>query len=225
MLRDADDLEGFTGVARLFPLPNLVLFPGIDQDLHIFEYRYRQMTADALEDDGRIALVQLAPNWEEQYDARPGIEAVACLGRIAAHEKLEDGRYNLRLRGVARLRIETELCEPEKMYRLARCVVLVDIPPADLVEATGSRTQLRTAVLARFPASGQAHKQIAALFDSELSLGDVCDRLAYSLPLPCELKQYLLAEPSVTVRAEILTHALRCPPRKNRPFPPDFSRN
>lgn len=225
MPRDADDLGGFNGVARLFPLPDLVLFPGIDQGLHIFEYRYRQMTADALADDGRIALVMLAPNWEEQYDARPAVEAVACLGRIVAHEQLDDGRYNLRLRGVARVRIETELPAPEKRYRLARCMVLADIPPADLAEATGFRAELRAAVLARFPTGGQAHKQLAALFDSELPLGEVCDRLAYSLPLPCEMKQHLLAEPAATVRAEILTHALRCPPRKNRPFPPDFSRN
>lgn len=225
MPSDADDLEGFTGVARLFPLPNLVLFPGIAQGVHIFEYRYRQMTADALDDDGRIALVLLAPNWEEQYDARPATEAVACLGRIVAHERLEDGRYNLLLRGEARLRIETELCAPEKKYRLARGVALPDVPPADLAEATGSRARLRAAVLARLSPGGQAHKQIAALFDSEHPLGEVCDQLAYSLPLPCELKQQLLAEPAVAVRAEILTHALRPPPRQDRPFPPDFSRN
>ena len=39
------------GMARLFPLPNLVLFPHVVQPLHIFEPRYRQMTADALAGD------------------------------------------------------------------------------------------------------------------------------------------------------------------------------
>ena len=220
-----DDLDGFDGVAKLFPLPNLVLFPGIDQCLHVFEYRYRQMTADALAGDGRIALVLLSPDWEEQYDGRPSIQSVACLGRIVESEKLEDGRYHLRLRGVARVRIAAELDAPEKMYRLARCAVLDDIPPADLTEATAGRAQLRAAVLSRFAANGPAHEQLCGLFDSESPLGHVCDQLAYGLPLPCELKQHLLAEPSVGVRAEILTHALRPQPRRDRPFPPAFSNN
>lgn len=225
MTTGADDLDGFDGVARLFPLPNLVLYPGIDQGLHIFEYRYRQMTADALAGDGRIALVMLSPDWEEQYDGRPAIERVACLGRIVESEKLDDGRYNLLLRGVARFRIEAELDEPKKMYRLARGAVLPDVPPANLAEATEGRAQLRAAVLARFPPNGEAAKQVCGLFDSDVPLGRVCDQLAYCLPLPCELKQQLLAEPAATVRAQILTHALRPKPRRDRPFPPEFSKN
>jgi Lon protease-like protein len=225
MTTDAVNLEGFTGVARLFPLPNLVLFPGVDQGLHIFEHRYRQMTADALADDGRIALVLLSPNWEHTYDGRPTIEPVACLGEIAASELLDDGRYNLRLRGVARLRIDSELDAPDKLYRLAKCTVLPDRPPADLTEATGWRAELQAVVLGRFDPGGQAHKQLSNLFCSELPLGTVCDQLAYGLPLPVELKQQLLAEPSCSVRAQILAHALRPSARKDRPFPPEFSRN
>src|SRR5436309_2528627 len=49
-------LETFTGTARLFPLPNLVLFPHVVQPLHVFEPRYRQMTADALAGDRLIAM-------------------------------------------------------------------------------------------------------------------------------------------------------------------------
>ena len=52
-----DALRDFSGTARLFPLPNLVLFPHVVQGLHVFEPRYRQMTADALAADGLIALV------------------------------------------------------------------------------------------------------------------------------------------------------------------------
>ena len=41
MADDRAALEAFNGQARLFPLPNLVHFPGVDQGLHIFEHRYR----------------------------------------------------------------------------------------------------------------------------------------------------------------------------------------
>ena len=38
-------------VLPLFPLPNVVLFPGVFLPLHIFEERYRAMTRDALAGD------------------------------------------------------------------------------------------------------------------------------------------------------------------------------
>src|SRR3954464_5450973 len=99
-----DVQRDFSGTARLFPLPNLVLFPHVVQGLHVFEPRYRQMTADALAGDGLIALVQLKDG-EDETAGRPAIESVACLGRIVWHEELPDGRYNLRLQGLRRARV------------------------------------------------------------------------------------------------------------------------
>src|SRR5262245_20349927 len=90
-------LEGFAGLARLFPLPNLVLFPHVIQPLHIFEPRYRQLLADALVDDRLMAMALLQPGWEKDYHQRPPIHPVVCLGRIFKEEKLADGRYNLLL--------------------------------------------------------------------------------------------------------------------------------
>ncbi|HEY2760280.1 MAG TPA: LON peptidase substrate-binding domain-containing protein, partial [Pirellulales bacterium] len=47
-------LEEFSGRARLFPLPNLVVFPHVMQPLHIFEPRYRAMLEEALASDRLI---------------------------------------------------------------------------------------------------------------------------------------------------------------------------
>ena len=55
------ELIGFSGRAPLFPLPNVALFPQVLLPLHIFEPRYRQMTADALDGDGLIAMATLKP--------------------------------------------------------------------------------------------------------------------------------------------------------------------
>src|SRR6516162_10197371 len=116
---DLAALHDFHGVARLFPLPGLVFFPHAVQPLHIFEPRYRQMAADALAGDRLIALVLLQPGWEEHYDDTPAVHAVACLGRVAVEQLLPDGRYNLVLRGLARVRIVEELTT-DKRYRMAR---------------------------------------------------------------------------------------------------------
>src|SRR5439155_15703175 len=101
MSDDITPLANFTGPARLFPLPNLVFFPQVMQPLHIFEPRYRALTADALAGDRLMALVLLQPDWEKDYDAKPAICPVACLGKIVAEQRLEDGRYNLLLRGLS----------------------------------------------------------------------------------------------------------------------------
>src|SRR5271166_1167351 len=98
----------FGGTARLFPLPNLVLFPHVVQPLHIFEPRYRQLMSDALADDRLIAMALLQPGWESDYEERPAIYPGVCIGQIYKEEKLSDGRFNLLLHGAARAQVLNE---------------------------------------------------------------------------------------------------------------------
>ena len=99
MNNDFAPLSSFSGMVRLFPLPNLVFFPQVMQPLHIFEPRYRQMTLDALAGDRLIALVLPKPGWEADYAGNPTLHPVACLGKIVADQKLKDGGFNILLRG------------------------------------------------------------------------------------------------------------------------------
>src|SRR6059058_955126 len=109
MSEDLSPLTDFAGSARLFPLPNLVFFPHVMQPLHIFEPRYRQMTADALAGDRFIALVLPTPGWEKDYAKAPALHSVGCLGRIIAEQRLDDGRFNILLRGLGRIRLVREI--------------------------------------------------------------------------------------------------------------------
>ncbi len=225
MSEDQIALDGFDGVTRLFPLPNLVLFPHVVQGLHIFEPRYRQLVADSLAADRLISIIMLKPGWDADDDGEPTIEDVACLGRVTEFEKLPDGRFNLRLRGVTRARILHEI-PSKKLYRSARVELLPDLAPQELRELRDLRKKLAEVVLARFDSTGQAHGQLKELFAGEMPLGQVCDVLSYALPIPLELKQHLLADPEVEQRVEILYHALMPKPAPaNRVFPPQFSPN
>ncbi len=225
MTDDESPLAHFAGTARLFPLPNLVLFPGVVQGLHIFEPRYRHMVTDALAGDSLIAIVLLKPGWEEEYDAAPAIESVACLGRIGWHETLADGRFNLRLRGLSRVRILEEILG-DHPYRTARVELIAETAPHDIDELKTLRRGLAEAVLPRFADDGPARRQLQELFDGEMSLGQVCDVLAYALPLPVETKQSLLIEPNAGYRATAIADTLRVSAaRADRKFPPEFSPN
>lgn len=225
MTDDPSPLAAFNGTVRLFPLPNLVLFPQVVQVLHVFEPRYRQMTADAVAGDRLIAVVLLKPGWEKDYDESPAIESVACLGHVAQYEQLPDGRYNLRLRGLARVRL-TEEVPVDKLYRVARAELIPEAAPDDPHRLTNLRRAVAEAVLPRFPEDGAAHQQLSDLILGETPLGTVCDMLAYALPLPLDLKQQLLEEPRVDVRADVMADALRVKTAaQDRKFPPDFSPN
>lgn len=92
----------------IFPLPNVVLFPNVFLPLHIFEPRYKQMVADALAGDRMIGMVLLKPGFEADYDGRPPIYRTGCSGLITHVERLEDGRFNLVLRGIDKFTVHTE---------------------------------------------------------------------------------------------------------------------
>jgi len=140
-------------------------------------------------------------------------------------EILPDGRYNLRLRGLNRVRIVEEL-PSDRLYRTARVDRLIETAPTDLNESKTLRQELASVILPRFENNDPARRQIQELFDGEMSLGQLCDILAYAMPLPLELKQAMLAEPHAGLRAIAITAALRTSASQaKRPFPPGFSPN
>jgi Lon protease-like protein len=230
MSDDTSPLAGFDGTARLFPLPNLVLFPHVMQPLHIFEPRYRQMTADALAGDRNIAVVLLDSGWETNYEGAPPIQEVACLGKIVAENRLDDGRFNILLRGLARIRIDHEVPQA-KPYRLARVELLEDIIPVQSLTVRKLRKQLVRNVPAWFPAKGKVLDEFKKLLRGDLPLGTLCDIVAFALPLDVAFKQKLLEELDVEKRARSLldyleTHeAPQATEVLERKFPPEFSVN
>ena len=106
----------------IFPLGDVMLFPHSTRPLHIFEQRYRDMVADALEGDRIIGMVLLEPGHEAEYEGRPPVYPVGCAGFIAEVEELPDGRYNILLRGLTKFRIIGE--DLNRSYRLARVEAL-----------------------------------------------------------------------------------------------------
>jgi len=107
-------------ILPLFPLPNLVFFPRTRLPLHIFEPRYRQMISDAVAADQRFGIVLLRPGWESNYFGAPAIHTLGTIGQIEQAVPLEDGRYNILVRGEVRFRVIGEVSrEP---YRTARVI-------------------------------------------------------------------------------------------------------
>ena len=212
----------FAGSVRLFPLPNLVLFPHVVQPLHIFEPRYCEMLEEALASDGLIAMVLLEPGWERDYEGRPAIAPVACLGKVLSHERLPGGKHNLLLRGMCRAAIRREH-PAERAFRQADVDLLEDFYPASSA-AHRPALQRRLVDLARelMPDKAAGREQLDDLLASQVSLGMLTDIFSYTLGFPLPVKQRLLAEWNVDRRAKLLSgHLSRLAQRVSPADPPD----
>ena len=134
MMDDDLDLRDFSNVARIFPLPNLVMFPHVVLPLHIFEPRYRQMTEDALAGDRLITMIQICPRrpGNTGMSRFPSRSWAASAGSSSMND-CSDGRFNFLLLGRKRVRLSKEI-NTGKLYRMVEVEIMEDVaasPPED----------------------------------------------------------------------------------------------
>lgn len=192
----------------VFPLPHTVLYPNTLLPLHVFEPRYREMVRDCASGDRLLAVVQLAPGWEDLYHGCPPVHPVAGLGRIEKEIPLPDGRWNVLICGLARVRLDDEI-PSDRSYRTFRATVLADTQPeaadAPLERDLAALRQLYLQAVARIPGLAVHAAPRAAVPGPP---GEVCDRLAAALPLAASDKQRLMEALDGRERVRVLTEAI-----------------
>jgi ATP-dependent Lon protease len=184
----------------LFPLPEVVLFPGVSRPLLIYEPRYREMVADALKGSRIIGTVLLRPGFEKDYEGRPPIHDVGCAGEIEDYEQLPDGRYAILLRGLTAFRIVSE--DQRKPYRLARVETVPDqLKDEDLAPLSTLRERLAQLLVAVLPLDVDPP-------DPGLDDGQFVNITAQGLEMPEADRQDLLERNSTLARARALVERL-----------------
>jgi uncharacterized protein len=186
----------------LFPLPNVVFFPNVVLPLHIFEPRYREMTADALKGDRIIGMVLLRPGWEGSYEGRPPIYDIGCAGLITHAEKMEDGRYNLVLRGMQKFRVLRE--DYQRSYRRAEVQAIHEaVTDADRDVMRNERRRLELLLVPQPDGRGPDPKMPPSMPDEEL-----VNALAQYLDLEVVERQALLERDGLVERCRSLIELL-----------------
>lgn len=115
----------------VFPLDGVVLFPGWQLPLNIFEPRYLNMIDDAMAGSRLIGMIQT----DGGPRTHPELVSVGCIGRITSYAETDDGRYLITLTGICRFRHVEEL-QTTKPYRLVRTDLAPyadDLRPADIL--------------------------------------------------------------------------------------------
>ncbi|MEW6235581.1 MAG: LON peptidase substrate-binding domain-containing protein [Candidatus Omnitrophota bacterium] len=219
---DLINLKNFSGMLPLFPLPNVVHFPHTLLPLHIFEKRYRIMLRDALKGEKLIGMSILKPGWEEKYEGNPEIYPIACLGAISKHEPMNDGRSNILLLGIKRVRIK-DIITP-RPYRTASVEILEDkkddLSPLEIKQLRRHLYQLYSDVVVEYAGSNQEFPTLSTL---NLKLGSLTDVMASFLSLPVPDLVRLLEEIRIGARAEFLIKRMESMLQKGGPTVADIS--
>jgi ATP-dependent Lon protease len=199
----ARDIAPALSALPLFPLPQTVLFPGALLPLHVFEPRYRTMVRDALDTHRALAVVLITDSKALDKHGHPAIARVAGAGLIVDHAELPGGRFNILVRGRARVELEELPFVPP--YRLAAATIL----PSEAKEIASSDVSALLSAAAAFVAVvRERDKTFDFRFPKDAQGGALADLCAHHLVLDARERQTLLEMPDPEARVRRVTEAL-----------------
>ncbi|CAN5767155.1 hypothetical protein BH09MYX1_BH09MYX1_34040 [soil metagenome] len=187
----------------IFPLPRIVFFPGTLLPLHVFESRYRTMLAESLRTHRAMIIVRTRADGAKNAAGAPAIESIAGAGVIVEHELLADGRSNLVLVGVARVKLdELPFVEP---YRRARSTVLSPVPTH---VPDGERAALVAAATSFVNEIRRRDASFDFPFPDGADAATVADACAAHLVVDADSRQAALEELDEAKRVRLVTREL-----------------
>jgi Lon protease-like protein len=189
----------------MFPLPGVVLFPNALLPLHIFEERYKKMARDLLSSHRHLAMAlpEGGPD-DAALTERPAVRPIMGVGEIVMAHELPDGRFDLVVRGRARVELQRELITDEP-YRVIVAKVRSDRPVLNGAELNDADQSLRALVgqLAdSIPDGGELLRQVVA---SQATPEELADVLAAALVTDAQKRQRLLESRDLVKRIERVT--------------------
>lgn len=190
------------GTLPVFPLNGVLLLPGGQLPLNIFEPRYLEMFDAALAGNRLVGIVQ--PSFHDSTGnetvSGPALCQVGCIGRITSLAETGDGRYVTSLGGVCRFRLMEEV-NGHRPYRTFRIAPFI----ADLSSDDEESTVDREGLLASFRAYLDANK-LEADWESVERASNITlvNSLSMMSPFGPAEKQALLEAPDLKTRAETL---------------------
>ena len=179
-------------------LPETLLLPHAVMPITVTEPRYCQLTDQALDCSGQVALASMKNR--DLGETTSELRKVVCLGQIVQHEKIEGG-YNILLYGLCRAEIIRE--NPANEERLYQTVKLRPIENDD--EADDDLEIYRVELLHyMFRPNMERLEQNRTILDwisgVELSISALFELVACTVFTDSEFKYTLLAEPSSEAR-------------------------
>lgn len=195
----------------LFPIPNLVAFPGTVIPLHVFEPRYRQLVKDCLEDDRMIGVchtrktIREAPSGQSAAEMLSSNQAtyvpqeVFSAGTCKLIDTTPDGRLLAEIHVEKRLVIKSE--KQTLPYKIVTCETLEDAE-----EESKECTELMRRIIGVLtPVVAKQSPEVASrLQDSDLDPTRFSFQIFQFLRLDPDVMQSILEARSTFERLELI---------------------
>ena len=201
-------------VLPLFPLEQVVLFPGMSLPLHIFEERYKVMIGACQVTDQLFGVLLIRTGREVGAPALP--ERVGCTARMVRVDRMPDGRMAILTIGETRFRMLGPARVMPEGYLVGDVRLLPDAAGSKVAPdlLTGVREEFGTYQAAALAMSGSKE----AATPPELPADPV--RLSYQIASTLHVhpreRQQLLEIDDVAGRLQAELNLLK---RENRPAP------
>lgn len=194
-------------IVPLFPLPNAVLFPKTPMPLFIFEERYRTMVREVVAGNGELVIALMREGMEFKQTGISAVHSIACLGKIETCEELENGKYNIVVVGVQRVRLLRIV--RNFPYRLVEVEMLEDPGYSEKSEEIVKRHNHLGGLFSKFTelATGMEPQDMELM--PELDFESLVNMVAMTLNLPMEQKQALLDIGALSLRCDMLIPILQ----------------
>lgn len=177
----------------LFPLPGMVFFPNTLLPLHVFEPRYRAMTRFCIQREWPMAVVLIEPGHEERQSGDPPVAPMASIGHLVMREELDDGRFNIVLQGMARIRILEEQPREDRPYRTARAQLVSDFLLPDRALLARKAAAVRAALTSLMVRDHKIREMVSAPLLETRSPAVLADALSAMIFTSPAARQELLA--------------------------------
>ncbi len=188
----------------LFPLPNLVLFPGVVLPLYVFEQRYRSLLADTQASGEPFGIVRILE--PSELSPRPLHERVSTVGTLAhlrEAETHEDGTSTIVVVGGERFQVRGfEFGRPYLSAEVDLWPLEADPPGEEAVVEASVRRLL--ADLSRLRPADDAVIREHAPEDPLL----FASFAAALLPIGGETREHALRAPTLLERLDVLLSAV-----------------
>lgn len=186
-------------VIPVFPLNGVILIPGSNLPLNIFEPRYLQMVRDAATSNNLIGMIQ--PKMPEGDDPAPDLYEVGAVGKIEDLTEVEENRFSIRLRGLARFRVIEELSATTPYRQVA-----ADWHSFSDMNTTPEEASLPRRELLATLSDYLDYRGLDADFEAIAEAPDdvLVNTLSMVVPFDAPEKQALLEARSVNARAQTL---------------------
>ncbi|MGZ0654746.1 LON peptidase substrate-binding domain-containing protein [Coraliomargarita sp. W4R53] len=193
-------------IVPVLTLSQCVLFPQAMMPLFIFEPRYREMLQTVLEED-RIFAVAALDEREEDAEVLETPYSIAGVGVVRACKQNPDGTSNLILQGLARVELESFICE--EPYRLARIHQVLSESDGSQKTISSIQPTLLGLMQTQIRLGADIPQEVIQFLSNIKEPENVLDLAIYTLCPSGHFKQELLETRGILARFEKFERALR----------------